>query len=92
MDEHVIAKTAGRQHGVATAGQLHAAGFDNAAIKRRCRAGRLHRLHRGVYLVGHAVAPEGAAEVAAVLACGPGTVISHRSAAHRGGFVPPPGY
>lgn len=81
MDESAIARLAGRQRGVVTVRQLHAAGFDRAAIKRRRRAGRLHRLHRGVYLLGHAAAPEGAAEVAALLACGPGSVISHGSAA-----------
>jgi very-short-patch-repair endonuclease len=86
MDENAIAKLAARQHGVVSAGQLHAAGFDHAAIKRRCRAGRLHRLHRGVYLVGHPVAPEHAAEIAAVLACGPGSVVSHRSAARLWGL------
>jgi very-short-patch-repair endonuclease len=86
LDENAIAKLAARQRGVVTATQLHAAGFDDAAIKRRCRAGRLHRLHRGVYLVGHAVAPAHAAEMAALLACEPGSVVSHRSAARLWGL------
>jgi very-short-patch-repair endonuclease len=81
VDENTIAKLASRQRGVVSVKQLHAAGFDNAAIRRRRRAGRLHRLHRGVYLVCHAIAPERAAEVAALLACGPSSVVSHRSAA-----------
>ena len=80
MDERALADLAGRQRGVVSIRQLRAAGFDNAAIKRRCRAGRLHRLHRGIYLVGHCIAPEGAAEVAALFACGPESVVSHRSA------------
>jgi very-short-patch-repair endonuclease len=43
--------------------------------------GRLHRLHVGVYAVGYlALSPEGWS-LAAVLACGPGSVLSHRSAA-----------
>src|SRR5690606_41815751 len=63
--ERIIAELAGRQRGVVTASQLRAAGFDAQAVKRRLRSGRLHRLHRGVYLVGHRVAPEGAAELAA---------------------------
>jgi len=79
--ERIIAELAGRQHGVVTASQLRAAGFDGQAVKRRLRSGRLHRLHRGVYLVGHRVAPEGAAELAAVLACGDGSAVSHPSAA-----------
>lgn len=79
--ERTIAELASRPRGVVTASQLRAAGFDRQAIKRRLRAGRLHRLHRGVYLVGHRVAPAGAAELAAVLACGAGSVVSHDTAA-----------
>jgi very-short-patch-repair endonuclease len=86
LDDNAIAKLAARQRGVVSAKQLHAAGFDDAAIKRRRRAGHLHRLHRGVYLVGHAVAPERAAEVAALVACGPWSVVSHRSAARLWGL------
>ncbi|HEX7089989.1 MAG TPA: type IV toxin-antitoxin system AbiEi family antitoxin domain-containing protein [Longimicrobiales bacterium] len=79
--ERIIAELAGRQRGVVTASQLRAAGFDQQAIKRRLRAGRLHRLHRGVYLAGHPVSPDGAAELAAVLACGAGSVVSHQTSA-----------
>jgi very-short-patch-repair endonuclease len=86
LDDAVIAQLASRQRGVVSVEQLHAAGFDTAAIKRRARAGRLHRVHRGVYLVGHAAAPERAAEVAALLACGVGSVVSHRSAARLWGL------
>ena len=50
-------------------------------MQQRCGTGRLHRVHRGVYAVGHRVLrPEGH-RLAAVLACGPGAVLSHRSAA-----------
>lgn len=79
--ERIIADLAGRQRGVVTASQLRAVGFDQQAIKRRLRAGRLHRLHRGVYLVGHPVPPNGAAELGAVLACGAGSVVSHHTSA-----------
>jgi very-short-patch-repair endonuclease len=44
------------------------------------RVGRLHRLHRGVYMLGHGAAGREARALAAVLACGPGAVLSHRSA------------
>jgi very-short-patch-repair endonuclease len=86
LDDNAIARLAARQRGVVSTRQLHAAGFDDAAIKRRRRAGHLHRLHRGVYLVGHAVPPERAPEIAALLACGPGSIVSHRSAARLWGL------
>lgn len=79
--ETSIAALATRQRGVVTAEQLCMAGFDRSAIKRRLRTGYLRPIHRNVYLVGHAAAPEGAAEMAAMLARGDGSVISHRSAA-----------
>jgi very-short-patch-repair endonuclease len=60
--------------------QLLAAGLSRTVIARRLRSGRLHELHRGVYLVGHTIAPPFAHEAAAVLACGQGAVLSHRSA------------
>lgn len=43
--------------------------------------GRLHRVRRGVYAVGAAPLSFEARLMAAVLACGPGAVLSHRSAA-----------
>lgn len=51
------------------------------AIDHRVGCDRLHRIHRGVYLVGHQVPPPYARELAAALACGPGALVSHRSAA-----------
>jgi very-short-patch-repair endonuclease len=41
----------------------------------------LHRVHQGVFTVGHTVLSEEGHFLAAVLACGPGAVLSHRSAA-----------
>jgi very-short-patch-repair endonuclease len=76
-----IAKIAGRQHGVITTGQLEAAGVLSSGISDRARAGRLHRLHRGVYAVGHPNIGNEGRWIAAVLACGDGAVLSHRSAA-----------
>jgi very-short-patch-repair endonuclease len=51
--------------------------------------GELRRLHRGVYLVGP-VPPPHALEIAAVLACGPGALLSHRSAAYLYRLLPYP--
>ncbi len=43
--------------------------------------GWLHRLHRGVYAVGHSRLTVRGRWMAAVLACGPDAVLSHRAAA-----------
>ena len=48
---------------------------------RRVAAGWLHRLHRGVYAVGHRRLARKGHWMGAVLACGHGAVLSHRSAA-----------
>lgn len=79
--DRLIAALAATQFGIVTAEQLAAIGIDRNALAYRVRVGRLHRLHRGVYAVGH---PHVSAEgrwLAAVLACGPGAVLSHRAAA-----------
>jgi very-short-patch-repair endonuclease len=76
-----IAGIAARQHGVITAKQLAAVGLGRAALSERARAGRLHRIHRGVYAVGHRGLSLHGRSMAAVLACGPGAVLSHVSAA-----------
>lgn len=63
--------------------------MDGAAITRRVKAGRLHRVHRGVYAIGH---PQLGFEgwcMAAVLACGSGSVVSHQSAAALWGMLRP---
>jgi very-short-patch-repair endonuclease len=80
--DRLIAGLAARQRGVVSRAQLVAAGIHTDAIKTRVRSGRLHPVHRGVYLVGHSAPVPGARELAAVFACGPGSVVSHVSAAH----------
>lgn len=69
------------QHGVATRAQLASVGVSPGAIDHRLRAGRLQAIHPGVYAVGIGAATPEARALAAVLACGDGTVLSHRSAA-----------
>lgn len=79
--DRAVAWVAGRQLGVVASWQLQAAGWRRGTIAHRARNGRLVRLHRGIYLVGHAVPLPGALELAAVLACGADALVSHRSAA-----------
>jgi very-short-patch-repair endonuclease len=73
-----------RQHGLASRTQLLALGYSKQAIQTRSTTGRLHRIHRGVYAVGHTKLTLRARWMAAVLACGTGgswSVLSHRCAA-----------
>ena len=75
-----IARVAARQHGVVAADQLYMAGLTPQMVKTRVRNGRLHRIHRGVYAVGHPGLSREGSWMAAVLACGKGAVLSHRAA------------
>jgi very-short-patch-repair endonuclease len=84
-----IAQLAARQHGVVSAKQLAAAGLGRSAISERTRSGRLHRIHRGVYAVGHRGLSLHGRFMAAVLACGEGAVLSHGSAAVLWGLLRP---
>jgi very-short-patch-repair endonuclease len=76
-----VAQLASDQHGVVTKAQLRGFGLADRAIEARAAAGRLHRIHRGVYAVGHPLLTTEGRWMAAVLACGRGAVLSHRSAA-----------
>jgi very-short-patch-repair endonuclease len=88
--EEAIGALALRQHGVAARAQLLDLGMTPAQLTYRVRSGRFRLLHRGVYGVSGVVLP-GSAEMAAVLASGPGAVVSHRSAATLHGLLPHPG-
>lgn len=76
-----LAVFAARQHGVVSVAQLREVGLDKHRVAHRVRTGRLHRVHRGVYAVGHPIVSLRGRWMAAVLACGDGAVLSHRSAA-----------
>ena len=84
----IIARIAARQHGVISFAQLIFAGLKPDAITRRVKAGRLHRLYRGVYAVGHTDLSREGRWMAAVLACGERAVLSHKSAAHLWSMSP----
>jgi predicted transcriptional regulator of viral defense system len=75
-----IAAIALSQQGNITREQLIAIGVGDNAIAHRVGAGRLHRVHRGVYSVGKPPVTPIAHASAAVLACGVGAVLSHASA------------
>lgn len=79
--DRAAARVAARQFGVITAKQLFDCGLSRDRVNQRVRSGQLQRLWRGVYAFGHReLKPEGRL-IAAVLACGAGAVLSHRSAA-----------
>jgi predicted transcriptional regulator of viral defense system len=83
--DQAIAELASRQHGLVTFKQLRGIGLSASAIDGRVRAGRLHRVHRGVFAVGHPLLSRNGRFMAAVLACGARAALSHRSGAcHRG--------
>jgi Transcriptional regulator, AbiEi antitoxin/Protein of unknown function (DUF559) len=83
-----IAALADRQGGIVERGQLRSLGLSASAIDRRVRRGRLHPRFRGVYSVGHRVVGQTGLHWAAVLACGPGAVLSHGSAAAAWDMAP----
>lgn len=84
-----VAAIASRQHGVVTVEQLRDAGVSETSVRRAVEAGRLHRLHRGVYAVGHRSLSWRGRWLAAVLAAGDGAVLSHASAVALWEFLRP---
>lgn len=85
--DRLIAEIAGRQHGVISIAQLRSAGLSDNAVLGRVRSSRLHRLHRGVYAVGHPGLSQFGRWMAAALTCGEGAAVSHRSAAELWGLL-----
>jgi predicted transcriptional regulator of viral defense system len=80
--ERKIAELAERSHGVVTREELLRAGVTPAEIRSRVASGALIRIHRGVFRVGHAAPSLEARYLAAVNACGPGSLLAGRAAAH----------
>lgn len=80
------------QHGIVATWQLLLIGYTKDRIILELRDGRLHRLHRGVFAVGHTRLTRKARWMAAVLACGPDAVLSHKAATALQDLRPaPPG-
>ncbi len=75
-----VARLAAVQHGVVDYAQLRQAGLTPGAINHRVGCGRLHRLHRRVFAVGHTRLSSEGRSLAAVLSLGRGAVLTHVSA------------
>ena len=80
--DRAVAEIAGGQHGTIHSEQLLAAGISHAAASGRAKRGTLHRIHRGVYRVGHSTPSLLSDLTAAILATGPFSAISHLAAGH----------
>jgi len=77
------------QAGVVSRLQLIGAGVSGTSISRWVAAGRLQRVHRGVYTVGHRRLAREGFWWAAVLAAGPQVWLSHFAAAAAWGLLRP---
>ncbi len=85
LDRH-LSGLAGGQHSLLTIEQLHDAGLCNSTISKRVRRGVLYREYRGVYSLAQPLSRE-ARLMACVLAAGPGSFLSHLTAAERHGLL-----
>lgn len=80
--EREIHERASRQHAVVGSRDLAELGLSAGAARKRVAAGRLHRMHHGVFSVVHPrLLNRRGRFKAAVLACGDGAVLSHRCGA-----------
>src|SRR5271156_5136603 len=85
-----LARLATRQHGIVSRIQLLVLGLDADQIAYRIGVGRLHRLYRGVYAVGHVRLTQRGRWLAAVVACraqGGDSALSHRAAGWLHGIL-----
>ena len=78
----IVARIASAQHGRINVAQLREAGVDKRRTYRWLREGRLHRVHRDVYAVGHLAPSVDADYMGAVLASGGGATVSHSPSSH----------
>ncbi len=78
---------AARSEGVLDVGELRRCGLNRHAVALRERNGRLHRLHHGVYAVGHPNVSLTGRFIAAYKACQGHAALSHRAEAARLGIM-----
>jgi hypothetical protein len=81
-----ISAIADAQHGQISLPQLLSVGLTASGVRDRVAAGKLHRLYRGAYSVGHSRVTWMGRYMGAVLACGEGAVASHRVASRLHGM------
>lgn len=79
--------TLAAKHWVVTIAELRAAGLSMRQVVDREAAGVLFRIHRGVYAVGRPHLTFEGRCLAATLACGPGSVVSHGPAGRLHGWL-----
>lgn len=82
-----LAGLAADQHGVVSLAQLAELGYPEQTVKGMVKTGRLHMVYRGVYAVGHTGISRHGESLGAVLSCGEGALLSHRSAAWLWGLT-----
>jgi very-short-patch-repair endonuclease len=82
-----VAELAQRQWGVVTRAQLEESGLEAAGISRWQDERRLHRVHPGVFAVGHCCLAREGELAAAVFYAGPGSALSHVTAAWWHGML-----
>jgi very-short-patch-repair endonuclease len=83
VNEPALFELASRQYGLIERKQALRLGVDDDALRRRVSAGLLQRDHPGVYRFSAAPRSWDQRLLAACLAAGPGSAISHRAAAHE---------
>ncbi|MGH2886265.1 MAG: DUF559 domain-containing protein [Solirubrobacteraceae bacterium] len=79
--DSAAAKVAARQKTLVTTVQLASCGLNKDAVAYRVHSRRLHSVFQGVYTLSPGELPPLALELAALLACGEHSFVSHRSAA-----------
>lgn len=84
----IILQLATAQHGVVARWQLRHLGIPLHRIDYRLKSGWLEPLHSAIYRVARSEAPR-QREMAAILACGPDSVLSHQSAGALQGMLSP---
>ena len=83
-----VAQMAAGFDGVLDWRELEECGLTHEGVRWREQHGRLHRLHQGVYAVGHPNVSQKGLFIAAVKACRPDAALSHRAEAARSGIRP----